>query len=178
MIDFIIIEKLLMPPVGNHRYIPIRTKTKGRLSPIKGNGMRLIKAPEFRVYDDKIDLWILRNKVKIDSMRIQVSEWLKSGYCLQLETDFCFPTSKLISLKNELKEIDIDGRKKTVQDTAAKILGISDKWIIRAIDQKPISSQAFTEEYVSLLITPIKKESIQTILQRKDGLLQSSKEIE
>lgn len=171
MSEYILIEKLLMPPVGNHRHIPVRTRTKGRISPIKGNGLRLIKAPEFREYDNKIDLWILRNKSFIEMISERTNKWIEKGFCLQLEIDYCFPLSKTLSQKNQLKEIDIDGRRKTVQDTVAKILRISDKWIIRAIDQKPI--EAFNEEHLVIRITPIKRDEIKLI--KNDGPLQSSK---
>lgn len=149
----IIIERLAVPPTNNHRLMP----SKGRL----------IKTPEFRAYDQKIELWILRNRFKVEEMRRDIERWIKEGYCLDIEMDFIFPLEKIITKKNEPKRIDVDSRLKVVQDTVAKIIGIDDKWIMQITAKKILHRSS--DEHVSILIKPIRWSHMKQIREKSDG---------
>lgn len=149
----IIIDRLPIPPTNNHRLLP-------------SNG-RLIKSSEFRAYDHKIDLWILRNRFKVDDMRKEIEIWIKESYCLNVEMDFIFPYEKIVTKKNEPKRIDVDSRLKVVQDIVSKIIGIDDKWIMQVTAKKILHKSS--DEHVSISIKPIRWSHIKQIREKNDG---------
>lgn len=144
----LLIERLPIPPSNNHRLMPSRG--------------RLIKTPEFRAYDQKIELWILRNRLKVEEIRGHVEHWIKSGFALSIEMDFYFPVQKLITKKGEPKRIDIDSREKVVQDSLAKIIGQDDKCIIEKLTKKIL--QQSSDEYVDILLKQIRWSKLRGII--------------
>lgn len=142
-----------MCPTNNHRLMPSRG--------------RLIKSPEFRIFDQKIELWRLRNRYFLDDSKAEVERWLKAGNCLEVELDFCFPRSKLVSKKNEPKKIDVDGRIKSTLDAIFHLIGCDDKWAMM-ITAKKICHQSL-DEFVEASIKPILWSKVKTIRDQRDG---------
>lgn len=150
----IILSKLPMPPTNNHRLMPSRG--------------RLIKSPEFRDFDRRIEIWILRNMKRVHIIRENVAKWIADRNFIELEIDFCFPREKLISKKGDPKRIDCDGRIKTTIDYISNIIAQDDKWVTKIIAKKIF--QQSSEEHVTIKLTPILWNTLKPIQEKNDGL--------
>lgn len=150
-----ILEKLPMPPTSNHRLMPAHG--------------RLIKSPEIRAYDQKVELWGLRNRHKLLDYEKHIGAWLKEGFLLEIELDFCFPKEKLVTKQNDPKRLDVDSRIKSSLDSISKLLRIDDKWFIKMTAKKIILQSS--DAHVIAKLNPIRWSKVEPILARKDGPL-------
>lgn len=133
------LKSLPMPPIANHRLMP-------------SNG-RLIKSPEIRNFDQRMQMYILKMRSKVFDTRKLAKEWIDIGYCLKVDLNFYWPKEKLISKQHLPKRLDLDGRIKSTLDAISDVIGIDDKFVIEINARKLYWEQPF--ETIDAKISPI-----------------------
>lgn len=106
---------------------------------------RMIKSLDCRMFDKAVQIYILRLKSSLYEYRKKTKEWIDSGYNLEVEFDFYWPKTKLISQAGIPKRIDCDSRIKSSLDAVASILDIDDKYFITIISNKRYHHKLYEE---------------------------------
>jgi hypothetical protein len=85
---------------------------------------RLIKSPEARVYEAKIDNFYMYNKKSLDLISTEIK-----GSLIRVDMYFVFLYSKIIGKEGQVKQTDYSNRVKQSQDGLARCLQIDDKMV-------------------------------------------------
>ena len=136
MAEKLIIKSLPIPPIANHRLVPV-------------NG-RLIKSKDSREFDKAIQLWILRQKSAIFPIRHKIKEWIDVGYCLKVDLKYTWEKSKIITKNGLPQRLDLDGRIKEILDALADIYDFDDKYVISLTASKTYWNKSWSEVNASI----------------------------
>lgn len=123
---------------------------------------RLIKSPEARIYDSRIDSFYLYNKKSLD----EISNKIK-GSLLRVDMYFVFLYSKIIGKEGQVKQIDYSNRVKMSQDGLARCLQIDDK-LIKCGFLELVTCD--TEEDEQIIFRILKTNKIRTFSEIKEEL--------
>jgi hypothetical protein len=116
--------------------------------PMRG---RLIKTPEYRIYESKIQIYKLKNFRKLE----EIEERFKDKM-LRVDTEFFFNHNRVFTKKNTLKMIDSHNRIKICYDVLSKLIGIDDSRFIEGYHSKRYCEND-KPEYVAIYISEVTK---------------------
>jgi Holliday junction resolvase RusA-like endonuclease len=102
---------------------PIPPSINKQLAFFKG---RFIKTTEARIFDQKVQIFKLRNCKLLDEIKSSIKE--KQN--LKVDCYFIFHEKRLISKKSEIKTLDVNNYLKSALDGLVKCLEIDDKFFI------------------------------------------------
>lgn len=126
-----------MPPTSNRVTMPMRN--------------RLIKTPEYRIYESKIQIYKLKNFRKLE----EIEEKFK-GKMLRVDTEFFFNHNRVFNKKGELKRIDSHNRLKIIYDVLSKLINIDDSRFVEGMHSKCYCENN-KPEYVAVYISEVTK---------------------
>lgn len=129
------ITKWPMPPTSNKLYSSFRG--------------RLVKSKDGRAYDDKLDLFKMLYKRKLDVVKNQLKSLIEEhGKCLKISTVFVFHKNKVIGQKGQMKKLDATNRIKQVHDHLARLLEIDDCYFTNSIIDKATCDDPKEEQVI------------------------------
>lgn len=131
------VKKLTIPmcPTANRITMPFRG--------------RLIKSPEYRIYEQKMQVFKLKNFRILDEI-----EKAFTGKLLRVDAIFVFNHKRIFTKKGELKKLDYSNRIKISEDILAKLINIDDSKFVEGYHSKAYSEDN-VEEYIVFTIYEI-----------------------
>lgn len=106
-----------MPPTSNRVTMPMRG--------------RLIKSPEYRIYEQKMQIYKLKNFKLLSEIENKFKDLL-----IRVDTNFFFNHNRVFTKKNTLKMIDSHNRIKICYDVLSKLIDIDDSRFIEGYHSK------------------------------------------
>lgn len=127
------LKALPWPPTSNHRYIP--------------SGKRLILSPQHRDYKRLLGLYLLSNygDIRLEEKRAEK---------LKVLIEYTGPESAWFTKAGTIRQIDVDGRVKTLLDVIFPFLGLDDSQIFelnlkKVVGGNELMANVYVEEIVN-----------------------------
>ncbi len=138
MSDVHIFSGVPFPPTSNKMYWAKAFRTKGGKSFSK-----MIPSTELIDFKRQMDQWHSANMGDLRLCELQCREWLLNGWQLRMDIMLCMPHEMMWTLKNTVKKLDADNRRKALQDSFFEYLRTDDRYVWAGDIEKVETSQKF-----------------------------------
>jgi hypothetical protein len=139
------ITGLPIPPSSNTQYTPWLNRKTGKMSFIPSRGLKEYKLLIRQAFHKNPTLFI-QNIKKLQS-------WVDNGVYFEVKATFFFEKSRILTLKNSPKKLDVQNREKALFDGIATLLSIDDSLFFKTSAEKRIVSSGESDT-VTIEINP------------------------
>lgn len=120
------------------------------------------RSVELEKFYEKCYIFKNLNKGAFDVIAHQVKAWLDSGQMIGMDCYIAFEKSRLFTQKGDVKQIDSDNLRKSLQDGFCKLLNIDDKYVFCGNTEK-ISCERKESECAIIKLYPITPKCLESL---------------